>query len=609
MRGETIKTGNHRKQINIAKYCPMWYIRKNFFLWIMKAFFLFLVIALSAHLQGQENLEKLRGDLTNALVDFSKVINSDDDKAFINSLKVVKTLVDDSRIPNCFECSIYILQETEKYQAGERKLIAAQFAVMISPDMPEVYYHKLIRVLEISFVDVPLVASTFKEFLISLSRFPLTSQAYGNILDFIAFVLQIVLAIFFIAMILRHRPILRRRLHGMFGGSRFYTYLFAAILVSLAAASILLGSMAAFVFIFIAVLFFGVTNIIEKIVMLILCILLVFAESAIIVFDSYKIEAVDGMMTADAMRAIYSPVFFDSIEAKKGAALEKSIIKFHHGKYQESAEILSKINTASEPAQYAAAVENLRGLIKLEEGDIESAFGLFKTAYNRTGSVEIASNIRHVLYGMKLYDKAELLDIKAGVPGGSIKFPSIFIPSFAPSAKNLPVLGREMVAGTTPYLIFGAAVFILFFIFGRKHRVMRCKTCGRPVSEMQGIYARRNLCMSCYMVAVKTEYLFPTDLNRYKNYLYLKEEKLRRKALTLSIFLPGAGQMALGMPIEGVFCAFMVIMPVVMGFRDISLFSPIIDSGLNPGLLIFFAVGAVFYVLSLLRVVFYGRLR
>ncbi|HDT11267.1 MAG TPA: hypothetical protein ENN58_00865, partial [bacterium] len=230
----------------------------------------------------------------------------EDHKALTARMSHFIKVIRDKNIPNCFECSLYLIRETLNSD-GETQLVAADLAVKFSPDLPEGHLHLLMRLLKFSPLSGGRILKSTQGTLKTFFHFPPRDAFFYSILSRISKGCIIFLLIFFLLVFFKYPSALIHRYMHLVGFSRFYAF---ALLLAVGAASVVFvtNEFSWIIVLMTGTMFFsGVAVIREKIVMHTVLIVCLFAEAVMILTGVNESFSVDKETALRNFKAVYSP--------------------------------------------------------------------------------------------------------------------------------------------------------------------------------------------------------------------------------------------------------------------------------------------------------------
>lgn len=305
-----------------------------------------------------------------------------------------------SHVPNCFECSLFLIQSTLDASSGVQ-LVAADLAVKFSPDLPEARLHFISRLIKFAPFKTARILSETKEMVKSFINFPPRDAFFYSVLSTILHICLTFIFIYFIIIGLKYPSLIAHRYMHLAGHSKFYavTLLFVIGLSSW----ILVQNEHNLFFVIMTFLVFltGVSVLREKIILYVVFITALLAHGGIILTGASEDPSIDRKTSMNNLYAIYSPSSSDigKIDlSAPGGQMAKGFIHFYKDEHEKAVFHLQKeLNTISD-GKIKTALYNILGLSLAALGNYKEAVTSLKTAYDGSGNIHIGYNLAKTMY-------------------------------------------------------------------------------------------------------------------------------------------------------------------------------------------------------------------
>ena len=204
-------------------------MKKTLLSLIFLSLFSFVISAETLHL-SYFNKNEFISDINGAL-------KSESAEALIQAATIYLTKMHEANVPNCFACSLYLIQVTDK-AAPEIQLAAADLAVKFSNDLPEAHHHYLSRLVHLTPFHVDKISVQLVAAVRTSLHFIFSDSTNFLVVKSVSKICLIFFALFILVMMLKYPGIIIHKYKHLVGFSRFYavafiiTFSFAAWIVS-----------------------------------------------------------------------------------------------------------------------------------------------------------------------------------------------------------------------------------------------------------------------------------------------------------------------------------------------------------------------------------------
>lgn len=533
-------------------------------------FFALVVIFMWAVCQAQENPEnntrenhqekpftpeEFKKGVKTALLEMN-------DDLLIKNLSYFLRKKRESFAPDCFECSFFLLKETASFSES-KKLIAADFAVKFSPDLPESYIYKFGRQLDYNPFDIGSLFESVKGYIISSLNFPFRDHLLFSIFDFIKIAAVLILSVMFLVMLCKYYDLVWHLFIHFTGGSFFYGMSAVIIYGFIAFYSIKAGLSWMFVFLPMSFVFYKFMKYREFFLISFFLALFFTAESMTYIFNGKKAEHyTDSFALVDSAFNYFPQDIPASLKDSQVSVFSKGASLFYMNKYTEAEPLLEKASEGLKDPVISAAARNMLGIIYHQKGDLNGARKIFLSAYRDVSSAHIAFNLSKILYEMKENSEAQTIEtnILSRSKNTRFEYPMVFMPDIRHF--NNAVLSEKSSGSGEPiakpvYVYLLALIFtilMLFIIYNsyiEKFNLVRCVECGTIICENCAPSNDAEICIPCKLIKASRD-IFTADERAEHDKNKKRHFGIRHGiAMALSIFTPGGGLLYKDRIIEG----------------------------------------------------------
>jgi hypothetical protein len=211
-----------------------------------------------------------------------------------------------SHIPNCFECSLFLIRSTIDSSSAVQ-LVAADLAVKFSPDLPEARLHFISRLIKFAPFKTARILSETREMIKAFFCFPPRDAFFYSVLNTILKACLVFIFIYFLIIGLKYPSLIIHRYMHLAGHSKFYA-VSLALVVALSSWILVQNEHNLFLVIMTFLVFLtGVSVLREKIILYAVFIIALLAHGGIILTGASEDPSIDRKTAMNNLYAVYSP--------------------------------------------------------------------------------------------------------------------------------------------------------------------------------------------------------------------------------------------------------------------------------------------------------------
>ncbi len=531
------------------------------------------VVFSSLFLFSQEKTEIVPDDILNLydyFDDIDEAIKETENERAIGILNKLNVDLKDKGVPNCFECSLHLIKITNDLPP-EKKVIAADFAIKLSPDLPDGYFHKLSNTIRFMPADISAIVSGFALWI----KIMLKSWLKYCFIDFAALCFErflgITAFIFLIALFFAKFKSIKHQLFHAAGFSKFYTTVLALI-PFIFALPLFLGFRTPLFFVFtvIFLLFFKSMSRTEKNISFILGI----SFLALVITQKYTLIKEHNPTAAESsiFHAFFNPAFSNlheiDIEQKYGF-LAKGLVAFYSGNYKRSLDYLHREIEKSDNLFMTAVMENMAGIAFYRLGNAEEAVKFLQSSFKKIPTPHTAYNISRIMSLSGDSDKAlpyENFALKSDIkefifPMILFPTPDYFLEELTRDNDKKSATDRVVLTllGLLFFLIFSLLIFIFYF---KNPEIRLCPECGSVICGDCSSGTLHETCAQCRLIRISSTNFSDSDLAKREKSIKLHVNHWNAAGTTLALIFPGGGHLFLGRTLEGILFTISAALPI-----------------------------------------------
>ncbi len=537
------------------------------------------------------------------------------DKPELLAVKAAPFLKDKeiSGIPNCFPCSLYLIRTTFKADP-QTQLVAADLAVKFSPDLPEAHIHYLSRLIKYTPARFDRISNEFSATAVSFFKFPPRDAFFYSILDGVIKGCLILLFLFITVLLFKYIRLAHHKYMHLTGYSKFYAVMLAPALG--VSAWILWQDQLNYTLVLLtAIMFFsGFSLIREKIILYSLFLIVIAAQSGIILTGANEDASVDRMTALNHLNAIYSPA---SADIKKidtdmpGGSMAKGYLFYYSGNHKRAVFHFKKELSAINEGEIKASIENATGLSYAAMGDYKEAIEYLKSSYDHSRKIGTGYNLAKVLYEGGMTEEGSALErnILERADSVTLNYAGLDLP---PMNK----VWRFVTSGKTSTKFENSVRFIIFiltnlffFIFLtlirinylRSLKLTKCLECGDVIcSKCNG--GGEQVCAVCRLMKAAPDMFKEGEKAVYENKRELHFARESVTGMIINFLVPGGGLMFANRILEGfLYLLIIVTVSVQLTQNEMGLMYNMNTGSSETIRIIAIVVSVIFYLISIIR--------
>lgn len=517
-------------------------------------FFLFSLSAETLHLDGFKNSDFV-SDINSAVVSGSPEILV---KAATPYLTKMKT----SNIPNCFGCSLHLIEATAK-ASPEVQLAAADLAVKFSDDLPEVHHHYLTRLFHFAPTRPDKIVIHFFKAADRSLRSAFADSVIFLFIGKLSAICLIFFVVFVLIMLFKYTGLVVHRYKHLVGFSKFYAIgLGITFFVSVWLVSDNFNNMIYILIPFL--LFFGeIGTRREKITLYIAVISFLATSSLSMAAEKRKPGQYDQDVAYNHLLAVISPDLLpeENIDVSQpGAYMAKGFIFLYNGNFSRAAFNLKKELSTAEMPEIRIMLSNALGIALSSNGNPKAAVPYLRDAYERTNDPKIGYNLAKVMYESDLHDESAKLEksLIYSASSDTFSYPHLY---FSDASKIWKYLCYGKDAGNNRntinsilYIAMALAFYIFVIIIRRLYlgslKLSRCLECGNIMCSKCNA-GGNDVCAVCKLMKADASLFKRGEQEIYET---RRDNFFRRRSIIMNILtfaVPGGGLIFIDKTLEG----------------------------------------------------------
>ena len=520
-------------------------------------FFLFSLSAETLRLDGFSSKDFI-SDINSAIV-------SESPEVLVKAATPYLSKMRSSNLPNCFGCSLYLIEKTDKASPA-MQLAAADLAVKFSDDLPEIHHHYLVRLIHFAPTRPDKMVLHFFKAADRSLRFAFADSVIYLFIGKLSAICLIFFVIFVLMMFFKYTgPVIHRYKH-LVGFSKFYAIgLAITFFVCIWLVSDNFNNM---IFILIPfLLFFGeIGTRSEKATLYIAVIAFAVTSSFSMAAEKHKASPYDQNMAYNHLLAVISPDLLpeENIDiSQPGAYMAKGFLFLYNGNFSRAAFNLKQELSEAENPEIRTMLSNALAIALASNGNPKAALPYMKEAYERTKDPKIGFNLAKILYESDFHGESAKLEksLIYSASSESFVYPYLYLPGYSKIWKYLcggnNSFSNRNIINSILYILMAFAFYI--FMIALRHfylgslKISRCLECGNIMCSKCNA-GGNDVCAVCK--------LMKADSNLFKRgeheiYEKRRENFFRRRSLIMNILtftLPGGGLLFIDRTFEGAFC-------------------------------------------------------
>jgi tetratricopeptide (TPR) repeat protein len=522
-------------------------------------------------------------------------------------------------IPNCFECSLFLIQSTLDASSGVQ-LVAADLAVKFSPDLPEARLHFISRLIKFAPFKTARIVSETKEMVRSFFDFPPRDAFFYSVLSTILKICLVFTLIYFLIIGLKYPSLIVHRYMHLVGHSKFYAI--SILLVVVLSSWILIQNEHNLFLVIMTFLVFltGVSLLREKIIMYAAFIIALLAHGGIILTGASEDPSVDRKSAMNNLYAVYSPSSADigKIDiAAPGGQMAKGFIHFYKDEQELAVFHLKKELGVISDGKIKTALHNILGLSLAALGNYKEAVSFLKKAYDESGNIHVGYNLAKTMYEGGMTEDATIFEKQLLATAGAvtlsyphIEYPGMFrVWRYVSSGKT-----SDRFENRVRFILFilSALFFYMLLLLVRMNylkgiSLTRCLECGIVMCSRCNA-GGQHVCVVCKLMKADPNVFVKGEKEKYET---RRNRFFARHSIYNSIFnfiCPGGGLIFSNRVLEGSAYLFMtVFLSMLIINRNTGLVFNISTGDSNTMTFILTALIAVIYLISIVRGFFVSR--
>ena len=574
-------------------------------------FILILLTGFFSALYADENKDFI--DKSLFVKDVREAVTGGESSVLIEKTAPYLKEMERSHIPNCFECSLFLINSTIQ-SLPDVQLVAADLAVKFSPDLPEARLHFLSRLIRFAPFKVDKITSESGKMMISFFKFPPRDAFFYSILDIVANICLVFILSYFFIIFLKYPSLIVHRFTHLSGSSKFYA---GSLLMVIGVSSWILiknEQNQALVILTFLVFLSGVSLLREKIVLYVAYVIMVAAQGGIILAGANEDSNIDRIKAMNNLYAVYSPISADIKnidDSMPGGSMARGFKLFYDGNQSRAVFHLKKELNGISDNLIKISLENLAGLSLAATGNYKEAVPYLKNAYEESLDVHIGYNLAKVMYEGGMTEEASRFekDLLESAGAVTLFYPHIYLP---PMYK----MWRFVSSGRTSDRFENRvrfAVFILSILFFyillllvrlnylKGLSLTRCLECGTVMCSRCNA-GGQHVCAVCRLMKAKPDIFARGEKTKYE---VKRERFFARHSFYTTLFnfiFPGGGLIFSNKVLEGSTYLFLTILMVMLFLQKDSGLIFNISTG-ESNIFPFFVIAAVAltYLLSIVR--------
>lgn len=524
-----------------------------------------------------------------------------------------------SHIPNCFECSLFLIRSTIDSSSAVQ-LVAADLAVKFSPDLPEARLHFISRLIKFAPFKTARILSETKEMIKAFFCFPPRDAFFYSVLNTILKACLVFIFIYFLIIGLKYPSLIIHRYMHLAGHSKFYA-VSLALVVALSSWILVQNEHNLFLVIMTFLVFLtGVSVLREKIILYAVFIIALLAHGGIILTGASEDSSIDRKTAMNNLYAVYSPSSADIGKiglSAPGGQMARGFIHFYKDEHEKAVFHLKKELGIISDGKIKTSIHNILGLSLAALGNYKEAVSYLKTAYDESGNIHIGYNLAKTMYEGGMTEDAtnfekQLLETAGAV---TLSYPHIEYPGmfrawrYVSSGKT----GDRFENWVRFFLfILSALFFYMMLLLVRMNYIKgislsRCLECGIVMCSKCNA-GGQHVCVVCKLMKADPEVFLKGEKEKYE---VRRNRFFARHSVYTSIFnfmCPGGGLIFSNKVLEGSAYLFItVFLSILIVNRNTGLVFNINTGDSGTMTFILTALIAVIYLISIVRGFFVSR--
>ncbi|HPA57195.1 MAG TPA: tetratricopeptide repeat protein [bacterium] len=524
-----------------------------------------------------------------------------------------------SHIPNCFECSLFLIRSTIDSSSAVQ-LVAADLAVKFSPDLPEARLHFISRLIKFAPFKTARILSETREMIKAFFCFPPRDAFFYSVLNTILKACLVFIFIYFLIIGLKYPSLIIHRYMHLAGHSKFYA-VSLALVVALSSWILVQNEHNLFLVIMTFLVFLtGVSVLREKIILYAVFIIALLAHGGIILTGASEDPSIDRKTAMNNLYAVYSPSSSDigKIElSAPGGQMARGFIHFYKDEHEKAVFHLKKELGIISDGKIKTSIHNILGLSLAALGNYKEAVSYLKTAYDESGNIHIGYNLAKTMYEGGMTEDAtnfekQLLETAGAV---TLSYPHIEYTGmfrawrYVSSGKT----GDRFENWVRFFLFILSALFFYMMLllvqmnYIKGISLSRCLECGIVMCSKCNA-GGQHVCVVCKLMKADPEVFLKGEKEKYE---VRRNRFFARHSVYTSIFnfmCPGGGLIFSNKVLEGSAYLFItVFLSILIVNRNTGLVFNINTGDSGTMTFILTALIAVIYLISIVRGFFVSR--
>ena len=529
-------------------------IMKKIFLIFPFFFFLISLSAETLHFDGFNSREFI-SDIDSALV-------SESPEVLVKAVTPYLTKMHLSNIPDCFGCSLYLIEATDKASPA-MQLAAADLAVKLSDDLPEIHHHYLVRLVHFAPTRPDKIIFHFFKACDRSLRFAFADSVIYLFIGKLSTICLIFFSIFILLMFLKYTDLAIHKFKHLVGFSKFYaigltiTFFTSVWLVS--------DNFNNMIFILIPFLiFFGeIGTRSEKVTLYIAVILFMVTSAVSMTAEKHKTSPYNQDAAYNHLLSVISPDLLpeENIDiSQPGAHMAKGFLFLYNGNFSRAAFNLKKELSEAEVPEIKTMLSNALGIALASNGNPKEAVTYLKEAYEHTGDPKIGYNLSKVLYEANFHDESAKLErsLIYSKSAESFQYPYFYFSDASKIWKYLcfgnDSLNNRNIINSALYIAMAIAFYIFVIIIRHFYlgslKLYRCLECGNIMCSKCNA-GGNDVCAVCKLMKADSALFKRGEREIYEA---RRENFFRRRSIIMNILtftVPGGGLIFIDKTAEG----------------------------------------------------------
>ena len=462
--------------------------------------------------------------------------------------------------PNCFECSLWLIQQSAD-TTSTKQLILAEYAARFSPDLPETHLNRFNAVLLNRPGDIGLMVSSISKYAITALRTPVRDAFIGALCH----LAMLFAAALFIVMMLVMSVKYGRSLAHLYShvGSFSLFHMVIGVVVMLAAVVLAFKRVIGLEIFFILWIFFCY-RIMRYRELAALILLLGAYLAAGIWLDLIAHTSPRGESDAVALfQAVYDPPFAEkvTVDGNPAALFARGMQALYTGRPERADSLFESYAKQVSDHRRDALIDNLRGICAYQRGERDKARDLYSAALKKDERPEYLFNLSRALYSEGAIKEAEQLEMRAIAIAGRSNFdyPVIFLPRPYDFYREAAAITLPSGLMDDPLLRRAAGVLLLLLVAtflwslgAARIAISRCIECGDIICEECG-GTDDEVCLTCRVIKAGKNLVGFEEQRAHAQRREQWSAQRRTLSVAAAVLTPGAGLIYNDRIIEGLF--------------------------------------------------------